>query len=51
MPVPILNVGAGCWWMVNATPRPPYPLERALSIHFRGGWVGSRTRWTDVEER
>ena len=29
-------------WVVNARPRPLYPLER-LGTHFIGGWVGPRT--------
>jgi len=29
------------WWVVNATPRPPYPRERP-GTHCIGGWVGPR---------
>jgi len=29
------------WWVVNATPRPFYPRERA-GTHSIGGWVGCR---------
>jgi len=28
-------------WVVNATPRPPYPRERP-GTHYIGGWVGPR---------
>ena len=28
-------------WVVNATPRPSYPRERA-GTHYIGGWVGPR---------
>ena len=35
------NLGAGCGWMVNATPRPLYPQERP-GTHCIGGWVGLR---------
>jgi hypothetical protein len=33
------------WWVVNATPRPPYPLGKRLSIHCTRGWEGS---WTGL---
>jgi len=29
------------WWLVNATPRPLYPRERA-GTHCTEGWVGPR---------
>jgi hypothetical protein len=28
-----------------------YPLERAFSTHWKGGWVGSRTGLDIVEKR
>jgi len=36
-----LNLGARCGRVVNATPRPLYPLERP-GTHCTGGWVGPR---------
>ena len=36
------NLGARWRWVVNVTPRPLYPTERAVT-HCIGGWVGSRT--------
>ena len=33
------NLGARLGWVVNATPRPPYPRERP-GTHCTGGWVG-----------
>ena len=35
------NLGARSGWVVNATPRPPYPRERP-DTHCIGGWVGPR---------
>jgi hypothetical protein len=31
-------------WVVNATPRPLYPMESA-GTHCIGGWVGPRPVW------
>jgi len=35
-----LNASLG--WVVNTTPRPPYPRGRRVGTHCRGGWVGPR---------
>jgi len=35
------NFDARWWWVVNATPRPFYPLERP-GTHCTGGRVGPR---------
>jgi hypothetical protein len=35
-----LHLGT-CWrWVVNFTPQPLYPGERAPAIHWIGGWLG-----------
>jgi hypothetical protein len=36
------NPGAGCGWVVNATPRPLYPRKRT-GTYCIGGWVGPRS--------
>ena len=37
----LFNFGGRCGWVVNATPRSIYPLERP-GTHCIGGWVGPR---------
>jgi hypothetical protein len=39
--ISFLNLGAGCTWVVNATPRPLHPMERP-GTHYVEGWVGPR---------
>jgi hypothetical protein len=34
-------------WVVNAMPRPLYPLER-LATHFIEGWVDPRSIYLDL---
>ena len=38
---PFFKLGVRWRWVVNATPRSLYPLERP-GIHFTGGWVSPR---------
>jgi hypothetical protein len=40
--LPILDTGLGRWWVVRATPRPLYPLEKHLvSTEQEAGWASS----------
>jgi len=38
----LFNLGPGWEWVINATPRSPYPRERP-GTHSIGGWVGPRS--------
>jgi hypothetical protein len=46
-----LDRGTNWRWVVNFTPRPLYPGERAPGTHCIGGWVYSRTCLDDAERR
>jgi hypothetical protein len=45
------DLGTNWRWMVNFTPRPLYPQERAPGIHWIGGRVNSGAGLDDVEKR
>jgi hypothetical protein len=47
----IVNLGSRRGWVVNATPRPLYPWERApVPIVEEAGWE-TASFWTGVERR
>jgi hypothetical protein len=37
-------------WVVNATPRLPYPPGKTPGTHYIGGWVGPRARLDRCEK-
>ena len=43
------NLGARWGWVVNATPRPIYPLRKRPGTHCIGDWVNPRAVWTGAE--
>jgi hypothetical protein len=46
-----LDLGTSWRWVVNFTPRPPYPRERAPDTHWIGRWVDLRAGLDDLENR
>jgi hypothetical protein len=47
----ILDLGIRWRLVVNFTPQPLYPGERAAGTHWIGGWVGPRAGLDAVEKR
>jgi hypothetical protein len=47
----ILDVGTRWRCVVSFTPRPLYPMERALGAHWIGGWVDPRAVLDTVVKR